>query len=121
MHWIITIATVIVIAFLWLSFNPYARKVRTIQTLLNKDRTICDVINLLDGWNINPTDKQGLRIIIDPIFMPMYPLYITYKEHMPTDKELKELYNALTGADSIVTKAHNMDMPVEDYIEIFGK
>lgn len=116
MFWIITIVVVVVIAFLWLSFNPYARKVRTIQKLLNKDRTVCDVINMLDGWAITPTDKQGLRILIDPVVMPIYPLYITYHNHMPTDKELKYLHKVLTDENSIVTKAHEMNMPVENYI-----
>lgn len=121
MFWIITIVTAIVIAFLWLSFNPYSRRVRTIQSLLNKDRTVCDVINMLDGWNVSPTDKQGLRILINPVVMLIYPLYITYHRQMPTGEELKLLYNALTDEKSIVTKAHNMDMPVEKYIDMFGK
>lgn len=118
MFWIITIVVVVVIAFLWLSFNPYARKVRTIQKLLNKDRTVCDVINMLDGWAITPTDKQGLRILIDPVVMPIYPLYITYHNHMPTDKELKYLHKVLTDENSIVTKAHEMNMPVENYMKM---
>ena len=117
MIWV-TIITAIVVFLLWLSFNPYARKVRKIQSLLNKDRTVCDVINMLDGWSVNPTDKQGLRILIDPVVMPIYPLYITCHNHMPTDKELGYLYKILTDEDSVVAKAHEMDMPVENYMKM---
>ena len=117
MIWV-TIITAIVVFLLWLSFNPYARKVRKIQSLLNKDRTVCDVINMLDGWSINSTDKQGLRILIDPVVMPIYPLYITCHNHMPTDKELGYLYKILTDEDYIVVKAHEMDMPVENYMKM---
>ena len=30
------------------------------------------------------------------------------------------LYDKLTSEDSIVTKAHKMDMPVENYIDLYG-
>lgn len=118
MYWLIVIIAAIAAFLLWLSFNPYARKVRKIQSLLNKDRTVCDVINMLDGWSINSTDKQGLRILIDPVVMPIYPLYITCHDHMPTDKELGFLYKALTDENSVVAKAHEMDMPVENYMKM---
>lgn len=121
MYWLIVIIAAIAAFLLWLSFNPYARKVRKIQSLLNKDRTVCDVINMLDGWSINSTDKQGLRILIDPVVMTIYPLYITCHDHMPTDKELGFLYKALTDENSIVAKAHGMNMPVEQYINMFVK
>ena len=62
------------------------------------------------------SSDKGLRIMINPVVMPMYALYITYKERRPTNDEIKVLYNRLTSKDSIVTKAHEMDMPVENYI-----
>lgn len=117
MTWIII--AVLVLGFLiWFSFNPDAQRIRKIQSLLNKDRTICDFINTLDGWKIEPnlSSDKGLRIMINPVVVPMYALYITYKERRPTNDEIKVLYNRLTSKDSIVTKAHEMDMPVENYI-----
>lgn len=93
--------------------------IRTIQKLLNKDRTVCDFINAMDGWKINPTDKDGLRILIDPIYMPIYALYITYNNDMPAKEELKILYKALTDKNSIVQKAHSLDMPLEQYVKTY--
>ena len=49
--------------------------------------------------------------------MPIYPLYITYNQQRPNNKEVKNLYWELTNENSIVTKAHNMNVPVEDYIK----
>lgn len=119
MIWIII--SVLVLAFIiWGLYDPDTKRIREIQTLLNKDRSICDFINMLDGWIIDPLSKQGLRIVIDPVVMPMYSLYITYKGDRPTSDEIKFLYNKLTSEDSIVTKAHKMDMPVDQYIDLYG-
>lgn len=49
--------------------------------------------------------------------MPIYTLYITYNQRRPNNKEVKNLYWELTNENSIVTKAHNMNVPVEDYIK----
>lgn len=115
MIWIIII---LVLAFVvWFLYNPTTRRIRTIQSLLNKDRTICDVINSIDGWKIDNTSVNGLRILINPVIMPIYPLYITYNQRRPNNKEVKNLYWELTNENSIVTKAHNMNVPVEDYIK----
>lgn len=40
--------------------------------------------------------------------MPIYPLYITYNQQRPNNKEVKNLYWELTNENSIVTKAHIM-------------
>lgn len=119
MKWII-ISVLVLALIIWIAYNPDATRIRTIQTLLNKDRSICDFINMLDGWRIDPMSKHGLRILIDPVVMPMYSLYITYKGDRPTSDEIKLLYDKLTGEDSIVTKAHKMNMPVDQYIDLHG-
>lgn len=121
MTWIII--SVLILAFIiWFSYNPDTQRIRKIQSLLNKDRTICDFINMLDGWRIEPnlSSDRGLRIMINPVVMPMYSLYITYNGRRPTNDEIKILYDKLTSEDSIVTKAHKMDMPVENYIDLYG-
>lgn len=61
-------------------------------------------------------NTEGIQILIDPVVMPMYKLYITYKGKRPTNKEFKDLHNRLTNENSIVTKAHRMNMPVEAYL-----
>lgn len=101
-------------------YNPNTERIEKIESLLNKDRSICDFINMLDGWRIDPLSNQGLRIMINPIVMPEYALYITYREHKPTNDETKILYDKLTSEDSIVTKAHKMNMPVDNYIDLYG-
>ena len=53
--------------------------------------------------------------------MPVYALYITYNGQRPTDQEIKTLHYELTNPDSIVTKAHKMDIPVEKYTMMFGE
>lgn len=120
MTWII-IAALVLGFLIWFSFNPDAQRIRKIQSLLNKDRTICDFINTLDGWKIEPnlSSDRGLRIMINPVVMPMYALYITYKGRRPTNDEIKILYNKLTNKNSIVTKAHEMDMPFEYYMDLY--
>lgn len=118
MKWII----IILIAFAFFIFFPFnldAKRIRTIQNLLNKDRTICDVINSINGWKIDNTSRNGLRILINPKVMPIYPLYITYNQKFPTSKEIKALYHELTNPNSVVTKAHKMGIPVEEYLNLF--
>lgn len=90
MTWII-IAALVLGFLIWFSSNPDAKRIRKIQSLLNKDRTICDFINTLDGWKIEPnlSSDRGLRIMINPVSMPMYALYITYKGRRPTNEEIK--------------------------------
>lgn len=118
----IVICSAIIIAFWYFLFNPNVRRIRKIQSLINKDRSVCDIINSLDGWEISNTKtKDALMILVNPIFMPMYELYITYRHHYPNHKEVKDLYWELTNENSIVKKAHNMGIPIEDYIEIYIK
>lgn len=92
MIWII-ISVLVLALIIWSLYNPDTKRIRKIQSLLNKDRTICDFINMLDGWRIEPnlSSNQGLRIMINPIVMPMYSLYITYRGHRPTNDEIKIL------------------------------
>lgn len=104
----------LIVYFLW---NPKAKRIRKIQSLINKDRSVCDVINSLSGWRIDREKKDGLRIVVNPVVMPMYDLYITYKGEAPSSDEIKRLYFELTNENSVVTKAHNLNMPVENYIE----
>lgn len=106
---------------IYFMFNPTAVRIRKIQALLNKDRTVCDVINSINGWKIDNTSVDGLRILIDPKLMPIYPLYITYNLKRPTDLKIKELHHELTDANSIVTKAHKQNMPVEHYMKMIVK
>lgn len=116
MYAFIFFLVIIILGIGILFFNPAAVRIRKIQSLLNKDRTICDVINSIDGWSIDNLTTDGLRILIDPVVMPIYALYITYKGKSPTSYEIKDLYHRLTNENSIVTKAHKMNMPVEDYL-----
>lgn len=109
--WIIIVLFVVVsVVYFW--GNPTAIRIRKIQSLINKDRTVCDVINRLEGWNIDNVKTEALRIIVNsPI--TVYALYITYKGKNPTKDEIKFLYAELTKEDSVVTKAHKMNVPVE--------
>ena len=115
---IVIIVFLVVVILLYVSFNPDTRRIRKIQSLLNKDRSVCDFIDMLDDWEITPnlSSENGLRILINPVTMPVYPLYITYKGRRPTNNEIKILYDKLTSKDSIVTKAHCMNIPVDKYI-----
>lgn len=99
-------------------WNPTARRIREINKLLDKDRTICDFIISLGGWNVSTTETDGLKIIITPIGMPKYNLYITYKGERPSNAKIKELHYELTNINSSVSKAHKMNMSLESYIEI---
>lgn len=113
---------ILVLGFvIYFMFNPTAVRIRKIQALLNKDRTVCDVINSINGWKIDNTSVDGLRILIDPKVMPIYPLYITYNLKRPTDQKIKELHHELTDANSIVTKAKKQNMPVEHYMKMIVK
>ena len=109
--------TIFIVGIAYFLFNPAAVRIRKIQSLLNKDRTVCDVINSFDGWSIDSLNSDGLKILIDPVVMPIYALYITYKGRRPTIDDLKDLHYRLTNKDSIVTKAHKMNMPVEKYLD----
>lgn len=116
MIWFI-IVTVLVVFFAWFIWNPNTKMIRDIQTLVNKDRSVCDVIEQLDGWSVSPVKSDTLAILINPVGMPMFYLYISYKGHRPSNKEIKALHEELTNYDSVVQRAHRMNMPVENYIQ----
>lgn len=101
---------------LWLLFNPTTRRIRKINVLLNKDRSICDFINALQNWEISPVNHNGLRMVIIPTNLPRYNLYITYKNRIPENKDIAQLYHVLTDSESVVAKAHKMNVPVEQLI-----
>lgn len=94
MKYIVILSVVLVVY--WFLFNPTTKRIRKIQSLLNKDLSLCDVINSLNGWEIGPIQEDGLRIIINPASMPMYSLYITYRGKRPSNSEIKKLYFELT-------------------------
>lgn len=112
------ICAAIVIVVLLLFFNTNANRIRKINNIINKDRSVCDFIISLDGWNVSTTETGGLRIIITPIGMPRYSLYITYKGERPSNDNIRELHYKLTNGNSIVYKAHKMNMPLETYVKI---
>ena len=112
---ILKIIIIIVITLIYIIFNPASNRIRRINKIINKDRSVCDFINSLEDWYISPEDTNGLRILIDPVFMPMYPLYITYKRERPSNDEIKILYKKITNSNSPVTIAHSMNMPYENY------
>lgn len=113
---ILGLVFIVVVGIIYALWNPTAKRIRKIQVLINKDRTVCDFINSLDGWSIGNIGTSGLRIMVDPVIIPMYALYITYKEEKPSNNEIKELYYALTNIKSDVHKAHQMNIPYEDYL-----
>lgn len=120
MIWFILTAVIVVV--LWFVFcDPNTKRIRDIQRLLNIDRSVCDVINSLDDWEIAPYNAIGLKIVIDPKVMPMYNMYITYKGKRPSNGKIKELHFVLTNEDSIVTKAHKQGVPVEAYMQDMEK
>lgn len=102
---------------IWFLFNPTTYRIRKINALLNKDRSVCDFINTLQGWEISPEKCDGVRMVIFPEILPKYDLYITYKNRRPENKDISQLYYALTNSESIVTKAHKMNVPVEQLID----
>lgn len=112
---ILTVSVFISIAVFFFTIwrSDITRKIKKINDLLNIDRSICDFINTLHGWEISPTKSDGLRMVITPIGFPKYYLYITYNKNRPENKDILKLYHALTDEDSIVTKAHKMNVPVE--------
>ena len=112
----IYIILIVAIAILWFLFNPTANRIRSIQSLLNKDRSVSDVINSIDGWKISPIDGDGIKMLINSP-LGIYALYITYKGERPDNDKIKELYEELTDENSIVTKAHMANMPVEAYMQ----
>lgn len=116
MIWFI-LAAVVVVVLWFVFFDPNTKRIRDIQRLLNIDRSVCDVINSLDDWEITPYNTIGLRIVIDPKVMPMYNMYITYKGENPSIEKIKELHFELTNENSIVTKAHKQGVPVETYMQ----
>ncbi|MCU6767392.1 hypothetical protein OCV73_00250 [Barnesiella propionica] len=122
MEFVIYIAVLLLCALIFFLWNPNTRRIRKIQSLINKDRSVCDVINYSDGWNISNVNvtNDALVIMVDPGVMPIYKLYITYKNRKPTNSEIRTLYHELTNDNSIVSKAHKANMPVENYIEQKG-
>lgn len=112
------ICAAVVIIVLLVFFNDNANRIRKINNIINKDRSVCDFILSLDGWNVSTTETEGLRVIITPIGMPRYSLYLTYKGKRPSNDKIRELHYKLTNGNSIVYKAHNMNMPLERYVEI---
>lgn len=107
---------VIILAIIVVLRNPIAKKIKKINDLLNIDRSICDFIETLSGWEISPVENDGLCVVITPVGLPKYNLYITYNKKRPENKDIIRLYHALTDEDSLVTKAHRMNVPVEQLI-----
>lgn len=87
--------------------------------MINKDRSVCDVINSLINWEISNVKSinDPLVIVVNPVVMPMYKLYITYKGLRPTNGQISELYYELTNDTSVVSMAHKANMPVEEFME----
>ena len=114
---IIIAVTIFLVCYMF--FSATTRRIRKIQSLINKDRTVCDYIETLSGCNVcsEKLSKEGLAILVKPIAMPLYKLKITYYEKTPTNEQIDNLYKSLTSGSSIVTKAHSANMPVGKYIE----
>lgn len=95
-----------------------AKRINDINEILQKDRSVCDFINSLEGWNISPIKSDGLRIPIKPSMptLPEYYLYIVYDGVKPTDIKIKQLHEALIGKTSIVSQAHRQNIPYEQYV-----
>lgn len=115
----IYIVLAVAILILYFFFNPMARKIRKINELIDKDRSVCDFIMTYVGWNVTPYEKWGLRMAITTSQM-INELYITYNGERPTDEKINFLYNELTKETSVVTKAHKANMPVDMYIRKYG-
>ena len=113
---IITVAVI----FIWFLFNPTANRIRKINALIDKDRSVCDVIMSLDDWEVTPVNTGGLKIVL-PSSPIIKELYITYQGRMPNKSDIKHLYWELTKEDSIVTKAHKANVPVEVYLGNMAK
>lgn len=117
---IIAAIVILLAIFIAYFFNPSANRIRKIQSLINKDRTVTDAINIIDDWLISSCVGMdcGIRILVIPELKmwPKYYLYLTYKERMPTAEEIKNLHLALTNENSIVSKAHKKNITVESYL-----
>lgn len=106
------------IAIYWVFYNSTTSEIRKINNILQKDRSVCDFINeKLDGWVISVIPSDGLRVVITPIGMPNYYLYITYNGQRPTNEQIKTLYYELTNDNSLVAKAHKKNIPYDLYVE----
>lgn len=124
----IYIVLAVAILILYFFFNPMARKIRKINELIEKDRSICIFIMTYEGWNVSPiegfcstSETWGLKIILsDCQNSKLKEKYITYNGERPTDEKINFLYNELTKETSIVTKAHKANMPVDMYIRKYG-
>lgn len=109
---------ILVIAGVMLVFNPVTKRIRKINRIVNKDRTVCDFINELEGWSISHEESDGLPIVIFPeVNLPKYYLYITFQDRRPTNDEINELLHQLTNENSKVSKAHSLNIPYEQYIK----
>lgn len=118
---ILILIGIVILVNIYFVFDPSSRRIRKIQSLINKDRTVCDFINMLKDWEITNIEKDALVIMVNPVVMPMYKLYITYKNRRPTNVEIKKLHWELTNENSLVTEAHKNDLPVEYYIKAKNK
>lgn len=108
----------ILLGLYFVFFNPIATAIRKINNIIQKDRTVCDFINFeLQGWLISPVQSDGLRIVIKPIGMPAYYLYILYNDQRPSNENIKQLYYELSNENSLITKAHRNNMTYEMYKE----
>lgn len=124
----IYIVLAVVAVILLVFFNPTARKIRKINELIDKDRSICIFIMTYVGWNVTPIEgfcstpeTWGLKIILsDCQNSKLKEMYITYNSKRPTNEEIDYLYNELTKETSVVTKAHKANMPVDIYIQKYG-
>lgn len=115
---LITVVVFLCLLLYFVFFRPEVRKIRKIQSLINKDRSVCDFIQALPDWNIGPgeTNKDGLVVLVDPVVMPIYKLIITYKGNRPTSAQIKILHSELTNKNSIVQKAHKINVTVEEFM-----
>lgn len=117
---IIAAIVILLAIFIAYFFNPSANRIRKIQSLINKDRTVTDAINIMDDWLVSSCVGMdcGVALLVIPELKmcPKYYLYLTYKERMPTAEEIKNLYLTLTNESSIVTKAHKKNITVESYL-----
>lgn len=109
----------VVVALYCVFFNPTTTRIRKINNVLNRDRTVCDFINEIEGWDISPDKSDGLRIVITPPFgLAKYYLYITYNGERPTNDQIKKLHLELTRSNSMIVQAHKINMPYEEYKEV---
>lgn len=110
------IIAVVILALYMFFFNSGAKNIRNLQSLINKDRSVCDVINNYQGWQISPRKSGSMKLIINST-MGVYGLYLTYNNQSPTNAEMTQLYNYLMSDDSGIKQAHLLNMPVGQYLE----